>query len=236
MSNADIHGYNTPDRTLYFIRHTVALYPRRRRVMLLSFLVSLFSELRYFPVAGQPNQSERVEFNLARLRFDDHLVWDQPRPFANQLIHMDNQRPMVFGKTWGEDRVDSLGRVNGSPHSGHQSLWMHKLGGLEQSGGLHVYKNIKCVYKMGIHAIIYVIWEHFFFFLNLIVVGFSKFKKRIHRILDEIFKKLYISDSVHLNRLKRLKKFSHWMTVKVQKEVNSNSKLCVTTLQVHCEA
>ncbi len=30
MSNADIHGYNTPDRTIDFIRHTVALYPPKK--------------------------------------------------------------------------------------------------------------------------------------------------------------------------------------------------------------
>ena len=63
------------------------------------------------PVAGSTNHAELLEFNLVKSNWDRTLTWDQPRPFYNHKMHLSPDRPSAFMKIWGEDKVQTVGKL-----------------------------------------------------------------------------------------------------------------------------
>ncbi len=105
---------------------------------------------------------------------------------------MENQRPVVFGKTWGEDRVDSLG--TGKSGLLIRDIRAHECTKLGVGANFRTKRRLSRIqkYRMCIQYGHTCNICNMRTFLNLIVVSISKFKKRIHRILHEIFKKLHL--------------------------------------------
>ena len=64
-----------------------------------------------FPLAGKTSEVETFTFNFVKRRWDGGLDWDQPRPNVNYGVDMLNERPSIYLKLWGEETVDSLGKL-----------------------------------------------------------------------------------------------------------------------------